>query len=76
MLLYLSFEQPLVDSYPAISIPCSYLVAGYSVPESLKGSFMLVPRPILCLDDRKGSPKTGMMQRIATAEKSFRYACS
>lgn len=57
MLLYLSLEQLLVDSYPPISIPRSYLVAEYSVLESLKGSFMLVPRPLLCFDDRKGSPK-------------------
>lgn len=76
MLLYLSLEQPFVDSYPAISIPCPYLVAEYSVPESLKGSFMLIPRPILCFGNRKGPPKIGMMQRIATAEKSFCYAWS
>lgn len=76
MFLYLSFEEPLADSYPAISILCSYLVAEYGVSESLKGSFMPVPRSILCFDDRKGSPKTGMTQRIVTAEKFFRYACS
>lgn len=74
VLLYLSLEQPLVDSYPPISIPCLYLVAEYSVLESLHSCLLLVLFSALTIE--KFLRKTGMMQRIATVEKSFHYACS